>query len=176
MTNDPQQLDIAALARYLQDHVPGFEGPVTAEKFSGGQSNPTFLLRTPTARYVLRRQPPGELLKSAHAVDREFRIMKALAATEVRVPSLQVLCDDDSVIGTMFYVMEMVDGRIFWDLALPEQSPTERAAIYDAMITTLAGLQSIDYRQAGLEGFGKTTDYMARQIHRWSKIDRTFCR
>lgn len=115
MTNDPQQLDIAALARYLQDHVPGFEGPVTAEKFSGGQSNPTFLLRTPTARYVLRRQPPGELLKSAHAVDREFRILTALSGTAVPVARPYHLCEDRAVIGSLFYVMSFEDGRIFWN-------------------------------------------------------------
>jgi aminoglycoside phosphotransferase (APT) family kinase protein len=164
------RFDDARLEDWMADHVEGFAGPLTVKEFKGGQSNPTYQLVTPQQRYVLRRKPPGNLLPSAHAVDREFRVIKALNAADFPVPTAYALCEDETIIGTMFYVMEMVDGRIFWDLALPEQSPTERAAIYDAMITTLAGLQSIDYRQAGLEGFGKTTDYMARQIHRWSKI------
>ena len=169
MTNDPQQLDIAALARYLQDHVPGFEGPVTAEKFSGGQSNPTFLLRTPTARYVLRRQPPGELLKSAHAVDREFRILTALSGTAVPVARPYHLCEDRDVIGSLFYVMSFEDGRIFWNPALPELSQTDRTAAYDAMLHTMAALHDIDVEAVGLADYGKPGNYFERQIGIWTK-------
>ena len=164
MTNDPQQLDIAALARYLQDHVPGFEGPVVAEKFSGGQSNPTFLLRTPKTRYVLRRQPPGELLKSAHAVDREFRILTALSGTAVPVARPYHLCEDRNVIGSLFYVMSFEDGRIFWNPALPELSQTDRTAAYDAMLRTMAALHDIDVETVGLADYGKPGNYFERQI------------
>ena len=164
------RFDSSRLEGWLSEHVAGFSGPLEVRGFKGGQSNPTYQLVTPRARYVLRRKPPGTLLPSAHAVDREYRVISALHAAGFPVPRAFALCEDEAVTGTMFYVMEMVEGRIFWDLALPQQSPAERAAIYDAMVSTLAHLQRLDYAQVGLDGFGKTTDYMARQIHRWTKI------
>ncbi len=163
------RFDVDKLDRYLADHIDGYTGPLEVREFKGGQSNPTYQLVTPNAKYVLRRKPPGNLLPSAHAVDREYRVMHQLHPTGFPVPKTYILCEDERVVGTMFYVMEMVEGRIHWDMSLPEQSPTERTAIYDAIVQTLAHLQSIDYAEIGLEGFGKTTDYMARQIHRWSK-------
>ena len=172
-TKDVQEhlrFDTERLERYLGDHVDGFAGPLEVREFRGGQSNPTYQLVTPTAKYVLRRKPPGILLPSAHAVDREYRVMHQLHPTGFPIPRTYALSEDESIVGTMFYVMEMVEGRILWDLSLPEQSPAERAAIYDAILKSLVELQSIDYAAIGLEGFGKTTDYMARQIHRWSKI------
>ncbi|MGE0486416.1 MAG: phosphotransferase family protein [Gammaproteobacteria bacterium] len=164
------RLDDAALARWMDANVEGYAGPLEVREFKGGQSNPTYQLVTPAARYVLRRKPPGKLLPSAHAVDREFRVISALHAAGFPVPRAFALCEDEAVLGTMFYVMEMVEGRIFWDLALPGLTPAERSAIYDAMVSTLAHLQGLDYAKIGLDGFGKTTDYMARQIHRWTKI------
>ena len=164
------RFDTSSLEAWMADKVEGFEGPLEVLEFKGGQSNPTYQLVTPKQRYVLRRKPPGELLPSAHAVDREFRVISALNKADFPVPRAYALCEDESVTGTMFYVMEMVDGRILWDLTLPEQTPAERTGIYNAVVETLAALQSIDYQAVGLEGFGKTTDYMARQIHRWSKI------
>lgn len=161
------QFDELRLTQYLAQHIDGFEGPLEARRFKGGQSNPTYQLITPSRSYVLRRKPPGELLPSAHAVDREFRIISALNATDFPAPQALLLCEDTTVVGTMFYVMEMVEGTVFWDMSLPDQSPTERAAIYDAKISTLAKFQAIDYQAIGLDGFGKTTDYFARQIHRW---------
>src|SRR5262245_18892153 len=121
------QLDTAALARYLEARLPGFKGPITAEKTPSGQSNPTFLLSSPSGRYVLRKKPPGQLLKSAHAVEREYRVMKALEATDVPVPRMALLCEDDSVVGTAFFVMEFVDGTVFWDPALPELEKAQRS-------------------------------------------------
>ena len=172
-TKDVQEhlrFDTERLERYLVDHVDGFAGPLEVREFRGGQSNPTYQLVTPSTKYVLRRKPPGTLLPSAHAVDREYRVMHQLHPTGFPVPRTYVLSEDESIVGTMFYVMEMVEGRILWDLSLPEQSPAERSAIYDAILKSLVELQRIDYAAIGLEGFGKTTDYMARQIHRWSKI------
>lgn len=169
MTQASQQLDIAKLTRYLEDHVPGFEGPVVAEKFSGGQSNPTFLLQTPKARYVLRRQPPGELLKSAHAVDREFRILSALSGTAVPVAHPYHLCEDRDVIGSMFYVMSFEDGRIFWNPALPELPQADRATCYETMLRTMAALHDIDVEAAGLADYGKPGNYFERQIGVWTK-------
>ncbi len=172
-TKDVQEhlrFDAERLERYLVDHVDGFAGPIEVREFRGGQSCPTYQLMTPSAKYVLRRKPPGTLLPSAHAVDREYRVMHQLHPTGFPVPRTYALSDDESIVGTMFYVMEMVEGRILWDLSLPEHSPVERSAIYDAILKSLVELQRIDYAAIGLEGFGKTTDYMARQIHRWSKI------
>lgn len=163
------QFDESQLAKYLEREIKGFAGPLEVKRFKGGQSNPTYQLITPERNYVLRRKPPGELLPSAHAVDREFRVISALNKTEFPVPETFVLCEDQSVVGTMFYVMEMVEGRVFWDMSLPDQSPPERAAIYDAQISTLAEFQAIDHQAIGLDGFGKVTDYFARQIHRWGK-------
>ena len=161
-------IDEAALGRYLEAHWPGFKGPVTAEKFAGGQSNPTFLLTHPGGKAVLRKKPPGQLLKSAHAVDREYRVMKALGPTPVPVPRMYVLCEDDSVIGTAFYVMEYLDGRIIWDPVIPEVSNEERSAIYDAMNAALAALHTVDIEKAGLADYGKPGNYFARQLSRWT--------
>ncbi|HCU90689.1 MAG TPA: phosphotransferase family protein [Gammaproteobacteria bacterium] len=163
------KLDVSRLTRYLKKHIDNFEGPVKIKRFQGGQSNPTYQLITPSRNYVLRRKPSGQLLPSAHAVDREFRVISALNATDFPVPRALCLCEDITVAGTIFYVMEMIEGRIFWDMSLPGLSPGERAAIYDAKISTLVKFQSLNYKSLGLEGFGKTTDYFARQIHRWGK-------
>ena len=164
------RFDLDKLDRYLADNLEGYGGPLEVSEFKGGQSNPTYQLITPGAKYVLRRKPPGELLPSAHAVDREYRVMHQLHPTGFPLPKTYLLCEDESIVGTMFYVMEMVEGRIHWDMSLPDESPADRAAIWDAVVQTLVHLQRIDYGEIGLEGFGKTTDYMARQIHRWSKI------
>lgn len=163
------QLDEARLGAYLAQAIPDFRGPLEVRRFKGGQSNPTYQLITPGRRYVLRRKPPGPLLPSAHAVDREYTVIKALHGTGFPVPRPFVLCTDESVLGTMFYVMEMIEGRVLWEMTLPELPKAERAAIYDAMLSTLTRLQAIDYRQIGLADFGKPTDYFARQINRWTK-------
>lgn len=166
---DPNALDTASLGPYLETHVPGFAGLEAIEKFPSGQSNPTYLLKAGSGRYVLRAKPPGKLLKSAHQVDREFRVMKALAATAVPVPKVLYLSGEDSPIGRMFYVMAHVDGRIFWDPALPELSGNaERAAIYDAMNATLATLHDVDVEKAGLADYGRPGSYFARQLSRWT--------
>ena len=161
--------DVAALARWMNAHVDGFSGELTVEQFNGGQSNPTFLLHANDKKYVMRRKPPGVLLPSAHAVDREFRVISALAQTNVPVARAYALCEDDSVIGTMFYVMDCVDGRILWDPSLPESTPTERAAIFDEMNRVIAALHSVDYAGVGLGDYGRTKQYLERQIARWSK-------
>ena len=163
------QFDESSLASYLGEHIEGFAGPLRVKRFKGGQSNPTYQLITPEKNYVMRRKPPGELLPSAHAVDREYRVISALNRHGFPAPKPYILCEDTDIAGTMFYIMEMVEGRVFWDMSLPDQTPQERTAIYDAKIRTLAEFQAINYRAVGLEGFGKTTDYFARQIHRWRK-------
>jgi aminoglycoside phosphotransferase (APT) family kinase protein len=162
--------DHIKLAAWMETHVPSFSGPMTVKEFKGGQSNPTYQLVTPNNRYVLRRKPPGVLMPSAHAVDREYRVIAALGQTSFPIPKAYALCEDVEVIGTMFYVMEMVDGRIFWDLSLPDQTPLERKNIYRSKLETLAHLQRINPTKIGLDGFGKTENYIARQVHRWSKI------
>jgi len=165
-----QQLDTASLASYLEQHIPGFSGPISAEKFAGGQSNPTFKLTAGDNSYVLRRKPPGELLKSAHAVDREFRVISALQDTDVPVPRTYALCEDESVIGSMFFVMEYMEGRILWDPVVPEASDNaERAAIYDAMNATMAALHAVDVDKVGLADYGRPGNYFERQVNRWSK-------
>jgi aminoglycoside phosphotransferase (APT) family kinase protein len=165
-----QDLDKVALERYLSETLDGFKGPLDYAKFPGGQSNPTFKLITPATRYVLRRKPPGELLKSAHAVDREFRVMKALQGTDVPVPKVLVLCEDDAVIGSMFYVMEYLDGRVLWESTLPEvESNAERGAIYQDMNRVLAALHSVDIDAVGLSDFGAPGNYYERQVGRWTK-------
>ncbi|PSC07033.1 phosphotransferase family protein [Alsobacter soli] len=169
MSGTVAALDEAALARWMEAHVPGFRGPLSAEKFPGGQSNPTFRITAGSGAYVLRRKPPGQLLKSAHAVDREFRVISALAQTDVPVPKALALCTDESVLGTLFYVMEEVRGRVFWDPAMPDSQPDERAAVYDAMNAALAALHSVDVQAIGLADFGKSGDYFARQVARWSE-------
>ncbi|MEQ8247396.1 MAG: phosphotransferase [Alphaproteobacteria bacterium] len=164
------RFDENRLEEWLAANLPGFAGPMTVAEFKGGQSNPTYRLTTPGASYVLRRKPPGTLLPSAHAVDREYRIMTALAGTGVPVPRTYLLCDDESVVGTMFYVMDFLDGRIFFDPRLPEiGSTTERAAMFDAMNKVIAALHTVDYNAAGLDDFGRAGGYVARQIGRWSK-------
>lgn len=163
------EFDNAVLARYLEQHVDGFHGPLTAEKFSGGQSNPTFLIQAQSGKYVLRRKPPGVLLKSAHAVDREYRVISALASSEVPVAQAYHLCEDDSVIGSMFYLMEYIDGRVMWDPALPDMQPQQRRAIYAEMNRVLAALHSVDIEAAGLSDYGRPGNYFERQIGRWSK-------
>jgi len=170
MSNQTQQLDTSRLSEYLSDHIPGFTPPLQVEKFDGGQSNPTFKLSTQDGTYVLRRKPPGALLKSAHAVDREYRVISALADTDVPVPRTHVLCEDDSIIGSMFYVMEYMEGRILWDPVLPEASDNaERAAIYDAMNQTMAALHNVDVASVGLADYGRPGNYFERQVSRWSK-------
>ena len=165
-----QTLDTDALGRYLEQHIPGFEGPLTAEKFPGGQSNPTFKLSAGDTDYVLRRKPPGELLKSAHAVDREYRVITALADTDVPVPKTYLLCQDDDIIGSMFYIMEYKEGRILWDPQLPEaKDNAERAGIYDAMNKTMAALHNVNVEAVGLGDYGKPGNYFERQLSRWSK-------
>lgn len=167
--NDPNALDQTALAPYLEAKIPGFSGLASIEKFKSGQSNPTYLITAASGRYVLRAKPPGQLLKSAHQVDREFRVMKALAGTAVPVPAMLHLSAEDSPIGRMFYVMDFLDGRIFWDPALPEaRDNDERAAIYDAMNGTLAALHDVDIEAAGLSDFGRPGNYFERQLARWT--------
>ncbi|TMJ77965.1 MAG: phosphotransferase family protein [Alphaproteobacteria bacterium] len=163
------QIDTAALARYLEARLPGFRGPITAEKTPSGQSNPTFILGSPSGKYVLRKKPPGQLLKSAHAVDREYRVMKGLENTDVPVPRMLLLCEDDSVIGTAFFVMEFVDGTVFWNPALPELTKAQRANVYDEQNRALAALHSVDPAKVGLADFGKAGSYFARQRDRWTK-------
>ena len=163
------QLDEAVLARWLEVNVEGFAGPLTINQFKGGQSNPTYQLVTPAKRYVLRKKPSGKLLPSAHAVDREYRVIAALHPTGFPVARPYALCTDDSVIGAMFYVMDMVEGRVLWDGTLPELSPAERRAVYEAKISTLARLHMTDYAAIGLGDYGKAGNYFARQIDRWSK-------
>jgi aminoglycoside phosphotransferase (APT) family kinase protein len=165
-----QTIDTAALEPYLREHLPGFTGSLRAEKFAGGQSNPTFLLRSGGQRWVLRRKPPGELLPSAHAVDREYRVLAALQETDVPVARPHLLCEDDAIIGSMFYVMDFLDGRVFWDPKLPEIGSTdERAAMYDEMNRVLAALHSVDPAAVGLEDFGRPGNYFERQVTRWTK-------
>lgn len=161
--------DTAALERYLSEHIDGFEGPMEVAQFKGGQSNPSYHLITPGREYVLRRKPPGKLLPSAHAVDREYKVISGLAGTDVPVPQTYCLCLDENVIGTIFYVMAFVKGRIEWDPTLPGYSAEDRSAIFSSMNTGIAALHQVDYVAAGLGDFGKPTDYLARQISRWSK-------
>ena len=166
---DQHKFDEAKLATWLEANVEGYEGPLEVRQFKGGQSNPTYQLVTPGKKYVMRRKPPGELLKSAHAVDREFRVISALYPLGYPVARPYALCEDEDVAGTMFYIMDNVEGRILWDGTLPDSSPPERRAIYEAKVKTFADLHNVDWRAAGLEGFGKEKDYIARQTHRWTK-------
>ncbi|NWG47307.1 MAG: phosphotransferase family protein [Alphaproteobacteria bacterium] len=166
---DALRFDESRLAAYLADTVEGFKGPLTVRQFKGGQSNPTYQLVTPSKKYVLRRKPPGKLLPSAHAVDREHRVISALHKVGYPVPRPYVLCEDEGITGTMFYVMDMVEGRVLWEPTLPGMSPKERAGIYDAMNDTISRLHTIDYAAIGLGDFGKPGNYFARQIGRWSK-------
>lgn len=164
------QIDQGRLGEYLRECLPGFEGALTVRQFQGGQSNLTYLLETPAQNYVLRRQPPGVLLKSAHAVDREFRVIQALSNIPgFPVPEPFVLCEDRDVLGSMFYVMRHVPGRIFWNCRMPDLTPAERAAVFDSANETLAQLHTVDYAALGLSDFGRPGNYFARQIARWSK-------
>jgi len=163
------RFDVDALDSYLRTHVAGYEGPLAVEQFRGGQSNPTFMLTAGGRPYVLRKKPPGKLLPSAHAVDREHRVMTALAGSGVPVPRTHVLCMDESVIGTAFFVMDCVDGRIHWDYTLKDLPRDDRAAIYDEMNRVIAVLHGVDYAAVGLGDYGRPGNYLARQIARWSK-------
>jgi aminoglycoside phosphotransferase (APT) family kinase protein len=161
--------DARALDAWASGHVEGWRGPAHAKKFATGQSNPTYLIEAASGRYVLRRKPPGKLLKSAHMIEREFRVLKALESTGFPAPRALALCEDDSVIGTAFYVMAHVDGRIFWDPALPDLPRQDRSLIYDAMNEGLAKLHAIDVPAVGLSDYGKPGSYFARQLQRWSE-------
>lgn len=169
VVSDGSAFDERRLSQYLEAQIPGFRGPMAVEQFEGGQSNPTFLLITPDRKYVLRRKPVGVLLKSAHAVDREYRVTRALFEAGFPAPEPLVLCEDEDVIGTMFYVMRHVPGRVFWDPKMPQISRDDRAAIYDSANATLAALHKVDYAAAGLEDFGRPGNYFARQISRWTR-------
>ena len=163
------ELDIDSAEAWLSDHMPGFAGPASATKIAGGQSNPTYRLESTHGPYVLRRKPSGILLKSAHAVDREYRVQKALAETDVPVPNVHVLCEDDSIIGSAFYVMEAIEGRQFDDPRLPGLEVEARAAIYDELNRVLAAIHSVDPVRIGLGDFGPEGNYYARQVGRWVK-------
>jgi hypothetical protein len=157
------------LEDYMAAHVDGFEGPLEVRQFKGGQSNPTYQLVTPNKKYVMRRKPPGKLLPSAHAVDREYKVITALGTTGFPVPRTYCLCEDESIVGTMFYIMDMMDGRILWDPQLPDIPREGRRPIFEAKVKTLADLHNTDYEAIGLGDFGKPGDYFARQISRWTK-------
>jgi len=163
------RFDEAALSAYMQEHVEGFCGPLTIKQFEGGQSNPTFQLITPATTYVLRKQPPGELLPSAHQVDREYKVMHALRDTQVPVPKMYCLCEDSGIIGTKFYVMEMIEGRLFTETNLPSLNKEERRAIYLDLARIMALLHGVDVNAVGLNDFGRPGNYYERQIRRWSK-------
>jgi aminoglycoside phosphotransferase (APT) family kinase protein len=164
-------IDTETLAAWLSAHLPGFEGPLSLEKFKGGQSNPTYQLITPKRNYVLRTKPGpvAKLLPSAHAIEREFKVMHGLYGTEVPVPQMHVLCEDESIIGCAFYVMEFVQGRVLWDQTLPDMSNAERGAIYDEMNRVIAALHTVKFAERGLESYGRPGNYFERQIGRWSK-------
>lgn len=166
-----QALDIPALSRWLEQTVPGFAGPLSIEQFKGGQSNPTYKLVTPQRCYVMRSKPGpvAKLLPSAHAIEREFTVMRALETSAVPVPKMLALCEDESVIGRAFYIMEFIEGRVLWDQSLPGMSSAERGAIYQEMNRVIAALHSVDFKAAGLADYGKPGNYFERQIGRWSK-------
>ena len=163
------RFDVGRLETYLREHVEGFAGPITLKQFKGGQSNPTYLVETPERRYVLRRKPPGKLLPSAHAVDREYRVIGALYTQGFPVAKPVVYCADETVTGTAFFVMSHVEGRVFWEAEMPASNPLERAQVYDAMNATLARLHNFDPAAIGLADYGRGENYVARQIERWSK-------
>lgn len=163
------KFDAAVLERHLAKQIADFAGPLTIRQFKGGQSNPTYLLETPARSYVLRRKPPGKLLPSAHAVDREFRVISALHRQEFPVAQPLLYSDDDTIIGTAFYVMAFMDGRVFWEPQMAASDPRERAAVYDAMNAAIARLHGFEPSQIGLGDFGRGENYVARQVERWSK-------
>lgn len=170
---DQHRFDQAALERWMARNVAGYAGPLTIDQFKGGQSNPTYRLRTPGRSYVLRRKPPGELVRGAHAVEREARVMAALGQAGFPVPRIHGLCTDDAVIGSWFFVMDLVEGRIFWDAGFSDVAPGERAGYMDAMNATLASLHTIDPAAVGLGDYGKPGGYVARQVARWSEQYRS---
>jgi aminoglycoside phosphotransferase (APT) family kinase protein len=169
--SDKQAFDVAALSAWLEQNLPGFAGPLTVESFKGGQSNPTYKLNTPTQCYVMRAKPGpvAKLLPSAHAIEREFAVMSGLYGTDVPVPRMHCLCEDEAIIGRAFYVMEFMQGRILWDQTLPGMSPSERAAIYNEMNRVIAALHTVKFAERGLTSYGKPGNYFDRQISRWSK-------
>lgn len=169
--SDQHAFDTAALSAWLSRHLDGFTGPLTVEMFKGGQSNPTYKLVTPGQSYVMRAKPGpvAKLLPSAHAIEREFAVMRGLAGTDVPVPQMHVLCEDESVIGRAFYVMECMQGRVLWDQSLPGMQPAERGAIYDEMNRVIAALHTVRFADRGLASYGKPGNYFDRQIGRWSK-------
>ncbi|MFQ5416951.1 MAG: phosphotransferase family protein [Myxococcota bacterium] len=166
---EPHRFEIGGLEDYLSDRLPGFVRPLSVRQFKGGQSNPTYELSCPGGRFVLRRKPPGKLLPSAHAVDREYRVIAALNQIDYPAPRAHLLCEDPEVIGTAFYVMEAVEGRVLWDPLLPDQTPEERRAIHASLIDALARLHRADFETLGLGDFGRPGNYFARQIGRWTK-------
>src|SRR5712692_8621333 len=166
---DALAIDAARLEAFLASRLPTFAGPLSVRQFKGGQSNPTYLVQTPARRYVLRRKPPGKLLPSAHAVDREFRIISALHARGFPVAAPVAYCDDAEIVGTAFYVMSYVEGRVFWEPEMPGSTAAERSAVYDAMNATIARLHSFEPAAIGLGDFGRGENYVARQVERWSK-------
>jgi aminoglycoside phosphotransferase (APT) family kinase protein len=163
------RFDVVRLEAYLREHLTGFAGPVAVSQFKGGQSNPTYLVETPLRRYVLRRKPPGKLLPSAHAVDREHRVISALYAQGFPVAEPILYCADESIVGTAFFLMSHVNGRVFWDAQMPASNPAERAQVYDAMNATLARLHNFEPAAIGLADYGRGENYVARQVERWSK-------
>ena len=167
----PAPFDLLALERYLTAHIAGFQGPITISRFKGGQSNPTYLLSTPAGQYVMRTKPAPvtQLLPSAHAIEREFRVQSALAGSAVPVTRMHCLCEDEAVIGRAFYVMDFVEGRIFWEQSLPGMQPAERGAIYDELNRVIAELHKVDYATLGLADYGKAGNYFIRQIDRWTR-------
>ncbi len=169
--SEAHAFDVRALSQWLAAHLDGFEGPLSVEQFKGGQSNPTYKLITPTQSYVMRAKPGpvAKLLPSAHAIEREFAVMRGLHGTDVPVAKMHALCEDESVIGRAFYVMEFVQGRVLWDQTLPGMSNEQRGAIYDEMNRVIAALHTVDYKARGLESYGKPGNYFERQIGRWSR-------
>ncbi len=165
--NDVARLDLEKLVPYLEARLPGFSGPVTVRKFPGGQSNPTFMIEAASGRYVLRRKPPGVLLRSAHAVEREYRVMRALDGSAVPVPKAWLLSEDPSIVGTPFFVMDFLEGRIFWDPALPEVPKDERAGYFMEIARVLGELARLDVQDVGLADYGRSGNYVQRQISRW---------
>jgi len=164
---EKHQFDVAALQAFMEKNVEGYSGSLSMEEFAGGQSNPTYSLEAGGKRYVLRRKPPGALLKSAHAVDREYKVLTALQGTNVPTARTYAFCDDESVIGTIFYVMEFLDGRVIWDASAGNYDATERGAFWDSANDAVARLHSVDFESVGLSDFGKHSDYVARQLSRW---------
>lgn len=169
--SEQHAFDTDALTGWMKQHVEGFEGPVQVEMFKGGQSNPTYKLITPSKSYVMRAKPGpvAKLLPSAHAIEREYRVMKGLAGTDVPVPHMYALCEDESIIGRAFYIMEFMEGRVLWDQSLPGMTPAQRAEIYDEMNRVIAALHKVKFAEKGLADYGKSGNYFERQIGRWSK-------